>query len=108
MHTQSQRIVLTTFGSFGDLNPFIALARGHQPMIATSAYYRDVIQAAGISFHAVHPDLDPQDKSLLRRAMHPRRGTEVIIRAIVLFVIRKTYADLSGVLQMRGFPLKPL
>ena len=64
VHTQSQRIVLTTFGSLGDLNPFIALARGlqargHQPMIATSAYYRDVIQAAGISFHAVRPDLDP-------------------------------------------------
>jgi UDP:flavonoid glycosyltransferase YjiC (YdhE family) len=104
MHAQSQRIVLTTFGSFGDLNPFIALARGlqargHQPMIATSAYYRDIIQAAGISFHAVQPNLDPQDKSLLRRAMHPRRGTEVIIRAIVLPVIRETYADLSAVLQ---------
>jgi hypothetical protein len=68
-------------------------------MIATSAYYRDIIQAAGISFHAVQPNLDPQDKSLLRRAMHPRRGTEVIIRAIVLPVIRETYADLSAVLQ---------
>ena len=67
MHTQSQRIVLTTFGSFGNLKPFIALARelqarGHQPMIATSAYYRNVVQTAGIPFHAVQPDLDPQDK----------------------------------------------
>lgn len=101
---QSQRIVLTTFGSFGDLNPFIALAcglqaRGHQPIIATSAYYRDVIQAAGIEFHAVRPDLDPQDKSLLRRAMHPRRGTEVIIREIVVPVIRETYADLNQIVR---------
>jgi UDP:flavonoid glycosyltransferase YjiC (YdhE family) len=74
-------------------------ARGYQPLIATCAYYRDVIQAAGISFHAVLPDLDPQDKSLLRRVMHPRRGTEVIIGKIVFPVIRVTDADLSDVLQ---------
>ncbi len=104
MHTRSRRIVLTTFGSLGDLNPFIALARGlqargHQPMIATSNYYRNIVQTAGIPFHAVQPDLDPQDKSLLHRAMHPRRGTEVIIRKIVFPVIRETYTDLNKVLQ---------
>jgi len=104
MGKQSQRIVLTTFGSFGDLNPFIALAlglqaRGHQPTIATSAYYRDVVQSAGIAFHAVRPDLDPQDKSLLRRAMRPYRGTETIIREIVFPVIRETYTDLNRVLR---------
>jgi UDP:flavonoid glycosyltransferase YjiC (YdhE family) len=47
----------------------------------------------------VKPDLDPQDKLLLHRAMHPRRGTEVIIRNIVFPVIRETYADLNNVLQ---------
>ena len=104
MHTKSHRIVLTTFGSLGDLNPFIALARGlqargHQPIIATSAYHRDVVQAARIAFHAVRPDLDPQDKTLLRNAMHPRRGTEVIIRKIVFPVIRETYSDLKPVLR---------
>ncbi|MGD9363735.1 MAG: glycosyltransferase [Desulfobacterales bacterium] len=104
LHKRSRRIALTTFGSLGDLNPFIALARGlqargHQPIIATSAYYRNVVQAAGIPFHAIQPDLDPQDKSLLHRAMHPRRGTEVIIRKIVFPVICETYADLNNVLQ---------
>jgi UDP:flavonoid glycosyltransferase YjiC (YdhE family) len=103
MHTPPQRIVLTTFGSFGDINPFIALAcglqaRGHQPIIATSAVYRDTIQAAGIAFQAVRPDLDPTDKSLLRRAMHPLRGTEVIVREIVFPAIHETYADVNRIL----------
>ena len=98
------RIVLTTFGSLGDLNPFIALARelqdrGYRPVIATSEYYRDIICAAGIAFHPVRPDVDPKDKVLLHRAMHPRRGTEVIIREIVIPAIRKTYEDLSTILQ---------
>lgn len=98
------RIVLTTFGSLGDLNPFIALARGlknrgFQPVIATSEYYREYVRAAGIAFHPVRPDLDPDDKDLLHRAMHPRRGTEVILRDIIFPTIRETYKDLDAVLQ---------
>jgi len=102
--THAGRIVLTTFGSLGDLNPFIALARelqgrGYRPVIATSEYYRDIICAAGIAFHPVRPDVNPKDKVLLHRAMHPRRGTEVIIREIVIPAIRSTYEDLSTILQ---------
>ena len=97
---QTGRVVLTTFGSLGDLNPFIALARGlqargHRPVIATSALYRDHVRSSGISFQPVRPDLDPGDKGLIRRAMHPRKGTEVIIREIVFPAIEDTYADLD-------------
>ena len=102
--THTGRIVLTTFGSLGDLNPFIALARGLQirgfrPVIATSAYHRDAVRGAGIAFHPVRPDLDPDDKDLLCRAMHPRRGTEVILRDIVFPSLRDTYADLDAFLR---------
>jgi UDP:flavonoid glycosyltransferase YjiC (YdhE family) len=98
------RIVLTTFGSLGDLNPFIALARGlqkrgYRPVIATSAYYRDHVRSSGIAFQPVRPDLDPGDKGLIRRVMHPRKGTEVIIRDIVFPAIEATYADLDVFLQ---------
>lgn len=98
------RIVLTTFGSLGDLNPFIALARGLQargfrPVIATSAYHRDTVRGAGIAFHPLRPDLDPDDKDLLCRAMHPRRGTEVILRDIVFPSLRETYTDLDACLR---------
>ena len=50
---QKRIIVLTTYGSLGDLHPYLALAfglkaRGHQPVMATSAYYRRTIEAAGL------------------------------------------------------------
>jgi UDP:flavonoid glycosyltransferase YjiC (YdhE family) len=40
-----KQIVLTTFGSLGDLHPYIAIAlglkgRGHEAVIATSGFYR--------------------------------------------------------------------
>jgi hypothetical protein len=57
------RILITTFGSYGDLHPYIALAlglkqRGHHPVIATSGSYRSKVEAEGLAFHAVRPDLD--------------------------------------------------
>ncbi|HJT32040.1 MAG TPA: glycosyltransferase, partial [Pirellulales bacterium] len=44
-----RRVVLATFGSLGDLHPFVALAkglqsRGHEPIIATSEYHRELLE----------------------------------------------------------------
>jgi UDP:flavonoid glycosyltransferase YjiC (YdhE family) len=44
-----RRIVLTTFGSLGDLHPYIAVAlglreRGHEAIIATSGSYRQKVR----------------------------------------------------------------
>ncbi len=97
-----RRIVLATYGSFGDLHPYIAvaralLARGHRPVLATSNYYRTKIESLGIAFYPVRPDapdLDA-DPSLARRAMEPRRGTEVVIRELVLPFLRQSYEDLT-------------
>ena len=46
-----KRIVLTTFGSLGDLHPWIAIARGlqsrgHDAVIATHASYRTLVKAS--------------------------------------------------------------
>ena len=95
---------MTTFGSLGDLNPFIALARGlknrgYLPLIATSAFYRDYICETGLPFRSVRPDLNPKDQEMLNRAMHPRTGTEVILREIVFPAIRDTYEDLQMVIR---------
>jgi UDP:flavonoid glycosyltransferase YjiC (YdhE family) len=56
------RIVLNTFGSFGDLHPYLAIAielgrRGHKPLVATSEVYRMKVEAEGIEFGAVRPDV---------------------------------------------------
>ena len=57
-----QRILLATFGSLGDLHPYIAVglglrARGHTVTIATSELYRSKVEGEGLHFHAVRPDL---------------------------------------------------
>ncbi|HEY7330943.1 MAG TPA: glycosyltransferase [Gemmataceae bacterium] len=95
-----KRIVLTTFGSLGDLHPYIAIAlglqvRGYEAVIATSENYRQKIEALGIGFRAVRPDhakVDA-DPALLRRIMDLRKGPECVIRELVMPVLRESYED---------------
>jgi UDP:flavonoid glycosyltransferase YjiC (YdhE family) len=94
------RIVLTTFGSLGDLHPYIAVAlglkeRGHEAVIATYGSYRQKIETIGIGFRAVRPDLpDPEaDPELMRRSMDRRTGSEFVIRQLMMSVLRESYED---------------
>src|SRR5713101_6113394 len=84
---RQRRVVLTTFGSLGDLHPYIAVAlglqaRGHEAVIATSGFYRQQVEALGICFRAVRPDLPTPETvpDMMRRVMDRRRGSEVVIR----------------------------
>jgi UDP:flavonoid glycosyltransferase YjiC (YdhE family) len=95
-----RRIVLTTFGSLGDLHPYLAVAlglkaRGHEAVIATSGYYRQKIEALGLGFRALrpdHPDWDA-DPGLVRRLLDRRKGSECVIREFVMPALRETYED---------------
>jgi len=95
------RIVLHTFGSLGDLHPYLAIgaelrARGHDVVLATHDTYRATVTAAGLGFAPVRPDLDPDAdlESLMRRAMDLRRGSEFVLRAMVLEPLADSLADL--------------
>ncbi len=97
------RIILSTFGSLGDVHPYMAIAlglqaRGHRAVIATSALYRRKVEAEGIGFHAVRPDLpDPAAaRELIRRVMDARRGTEYVFRDLWLPHLRESYDDLTA------------
>jgi rhamnosyltransferase subunit B len=86
----SKRIVLTTWGSFGDLHPFLALAlelkrRGHRPRIATCASYREKVEGEGIEFAELGPDIGGQlsQPEQVRRLFHPRRGPEYVLRTMM-------------------------
>ncbi len=97
-----QRVVLCTFGSLGDLYPFVALGcelkrRGHFPVIACTAAYRARVEAAGVEFHPVRPAVDVSDPELLRRAMHPRDGTRYIACELVLPYVRESYEDTAAI-----------
>jgi UDP:flavonoid glycosyltransferase YjiC (YdhE family) len=91
------RVLLTTFGSYGDLYPYLAIGEelnhlGHQPVLATSAGYREKIQSVGLEFSAIRPDISLFDQDTIRYFFDRRRGTERVIRAMVS-VIRETYED---------------
>jgi UDP:flavonoid glycosyltransferase YjiC (YdhE family) len=93
------RIVLTTFGSLGDLHPYVAIAlglraRGHEAVLATGACYRQTIEALGIGFRPVRPDSDwVADPARMRHFMDLRRGLIRVGRELLLPALRATYED---------------
>lgn len=97
--TTGKRIVLATHGTLGDLHPYLALAlelqaRGHKPVIATSKCHCQKVEAAGVEFQAIRPNLSFDDRELHRRLTEPKRGLERVIREFMLPVLRMTYDDL--------------
>lgn len=100
------RVVLTTFGSLGDLHPYVAIglelkSRGHAVILATSNRYRDKIAALGLGYAPLRPgDAEIQiDQDLMRRAMDQKRGSEVVVKELIVPHLRASYQDLSAACQ---------
>lgn len=91
--------LLTTFGSLGDLHPYMAVglalqARGHRVTIATSEFYRAKIEGEGLGFRPVRPDFGLAERpEVMAKAFHPRKGSEYILRHLILPYIEQTYED---------------
>ncbi len=97
------KIVLNTFGSFGDLHPYLALAielarRGHKPLIATSEVYREKIQAEGIEFAAVRPDVGELlgQTEFLNKLWDVKLGSKYLLRDYLLPRVEEGFEDLSA------------
>lgn len=98
------RVVLATFGSLGDLHPYIALGRalqqrGHDPVLATMDRYREAVLATGLRFAPVSPPesaFPPMDE-LMPRLFDPYRGPEYMLRKLVMPYVREAHADLSRI-----------
>ena len=94
------KIVLSTFGSLGDLHPLLALglelqSRGHEIAVNSLEAYREKIAALGFEFHPLRPDLDPEkDRALAREIMDARKGTEKLLREILIPNVRPMFEDL--------------
>jgi UDP:flavonoid glycosyltransferase YjiC (YdhE family) len=92
------RILFTTFGSYGDLYPYIAIGielqkLGHRVILATSVGYREKVESERLGFVPVRPDFSLEDREMLRFFFDQRRGTERVIRAMAE-VIRASYEDI--------------
>jgi rhamnosyltransferase subunit B len=105
MSDNGKRIVLSMFGSFGDVHPYIAIAlelraRGHVPVIATSEVYREKMAALGLEFQPVRPEMPSYDQpeelgKMVAQVMGQRDGPERVI-GLLLPHLRDIYADLDA------------
>ena len=97
-----KRIAMATFGSFGDLHPYLAVAiglqkRGHEVTIATSEMYRPKIEGEGVRFHPIRPDTASiySDSEPMKQALKADTGTDYFVRQILLPHLEKSYEDLT-------------
>jgi len=93
------RIVLSNIGTYGDINPLIALAlelkrRGHTPVMAIPEVYRSRIAPVGLEFHPIRPDIDPANNVLVEMVYDIKHGTEHGLRNFLFPSLRQTYDDL--------------
>lgn len=95
------RVVLTTWGSLGDLHPFLALAielrqRGHTPVVATLAAWRDNVERAGMEFRPIRPNVLPDapgSREIVRKILDANNGPEYLFTQIFAPHMKEVYAD---------------
>ena len=100
------RILLATFGSLGDLHPYIAVgralqARGITARIATSADYRSIVEGAALEFAPVAPSLAAlgTPAELARRVADGLRGSQTLIQDLIMPHLRESHQQLRAAAQ---------
>ena len=93
------RIVLTTFGSLGDVHPKIALGlelrkRGHEVVFNVMEAFREKFETLGFQIAPLRPNLDPEDKELARRIMDAKTGSKMIFKELLMPNLRPMYEDI--------------
>lgn len=95
------RVLLASWGSVGDLFPSLAIADrlrelGHAPVVATCPAYGELVAREGFDVRPLRPDVQPDDPALLARIVDPKRGSEVVIRELLVPALRDSVADLES------------
>lgn len=94
--------MLATFGTHGDLHPFIAVAlrlrdAGYEPVIATSSVFRFKVESEGIAFHRLRPEQETIERDLgLTKAQLVRKVAQrpdYVLRRMLLPKLRESYED---------------
>jgi rhamnosyltransferase subunit B len=96
------RILITSWGSYGDVYPYVGLAlalraAGHHPVIVMPEFYRPLLESLEFEFHSAGPAIDPSDRALVERVMDPVRGSDVLLRGILMPALRADYEALDAV-----------
>lgn len=93
---RSLRVLLTTIGSHGDVNPYIALAsalkaRGHQPVLMVNEYFHKQARDEGVECVHLGEKIDLKELLQTPGAMHPTRAPLVVVKKLVLPIVRTMF-----------------
>lgn len=99
------RILLATFGTHGDIFPFLGVAErlrelGCEPVVATSRHYEALIRERGVEFAKVDPQFEDVQretgmglKELMAMAQHPLHGPRLALEKILMPSFSATFED---------------
>ena len=100
--TRKFRIALSTWGTTGDIQPFLALSErllkvGHEVRVCTSEIYREQFAKRGIDFYSVgvsfNPDRLNQAMDAIIQIKNPFKSTISIVKEGLLYKADKWYED---------------
>lgn len=104
------RVALTTIGSTGDIQPFLALAfrlmkNGHSVRLCTHSMYKDKVESLGVPFYSAAPNISEEfvneQMQTLLKTFNPVRAVGIVIEQLLLRDSIQRFNDcLEGV---RGF-----
>jgi UDP:flavonoid glycosyltransferase YjiC (YdhE family) len=104
------RIVFSTWGSLGDLHPYLALAvelqrRGHRTSIATLGGWRNHVERTGVGFHPIPPDIPQEEaaaREMVRRVLDAREGPQYLLQQVLGPCMRESYEALLAAVRADG------
>ncbi|MEM9214340.1 MAG: substrate-binding domain-containing protein [Cyanobacteria bacterium P01_F01_bin.150] len=108
LQERGKRIIMTAYGSLGDVYPYMAIAkglkaRGHCPVIATSESFRHNIEAENIEFCSIRPDISflaqQQDWEWVNALRECQREIEHDICYNLMPHLRSSFIDLKQATQ---------
>lgn len=100
MSSSPLRIVIVSWGSYGDVYPYIGLgmalrARGFDVRLALPRYYGPVVEREGLEWRPVGPDINPSDRATIASVMDPVNGPARLIRDWLVPAVRQSHAELT-------------
>ncbi len=90
------KFLIFTFGSAGDVHPFTGIgralkARGHEVHLATSGYFKDMVERAGLGFSEIGTPEDFLKATLNPDLWHPTKGVQFVARECMAPSLEPTY-----------------
>ncbi len=103
----SKYIAIATFGSLGDLYPYMAIARelqqrGHRAAIATNEIYRHLIESAGIEFRGIRPNglvNVAEEGEFIELLRDSQQALDYGVSYLIAPHLRATYQDLVEIVR---------